>query len=172
MHSVAASALASAWRHSASIDICAHIAARSPSICVRIAPVRVPSYRMRRSYLYIRLLAYAVFSHAPVPVQRFERVALHLAPPHRGFRAACAFALCMPERSAPPAASPPALGIASDYRYSHALFISLSYYRAKPCTAMPPGSECDGSGGYPGSSHSWLGLVGTRRFPEDTLDLL
>jgi hypothetical protein len=51
-------------------------------------------------------------------------------------------------------------------RYSHALFISLSYYRAKPCTAMPPGSECDGSGGYPGSSHSWLGLVvrgGSRR---------
>jgi hypothetical protein len=56
-------------------------------------------------------------------------------------------------------------------RYSHALFISLSYYRAKPCTAMPPGSECDGSGGYPGSSHSWLGLVGTRRFPEDSVSI-
>ena len=108
MHSVAASPLASAWRHSASIAICAHIAARSPSIYVRIAPVRVPSYPMRRSYLYIRLLAYAVFSHAPLPVQRFERVALHLAPPHRGFRAACAFgfALCMPE-VAPAAASRP-----------------------------------------------------------------
>ena len=98
MHSVAASPLASAWRHSASIAICAHIAARSPSIYVRIAPVRVPSYPMRRSYLYIRLLAYAVFSHAPLPVQRFERVALHLAPPHRGFRAACAFALCISAR--------------------------------------------------------------------------
>jgi hypothetical protein len=45
--------------------------------------------------------------------------------------------MCMPERSA--GRRRPRRPCAwYRIRYSHALFISLSYYRAKPCTAMPP----------------------------------